>query len=607
MGSSGAPTVAKPEDAPEVILGVERSVSGKRWLSRPFDMRTALAMAQRLAVPEVVGRVLAGRGVTLDQADDFLNPTLRAALPDPSRLADMEVGAARLAEAVCRGEPVAVFADYDVDGATSAALLARFFAALGRPLRLYVPDRLNEGYGPTAEALLQLHREGIAVVVTVDCGTTAHEALRAAAEAGLDVIVVDHHAVEATLPPAAAVINPNRTDDISGQGHLAAVGVTFLLVVALNRALRARGFYADQPEPDLRQWLDLVALGTLCDLASLKGVNRALVVQGLKVMAQWTNQGLKALAAIAGLDAPPGTYHAGFVFGPRINAAGRVGEAGLGARLLASTDGAEAADMARRLDLANRARREIEAAVLQEALTQIAMQPVTVSGVTVLMAAGQGWHPGVVGIVASRLVERFNYPACVVALRDGIGTGSGRSIAGANLGAAVIAAQEAGLLRRGGGHAMAAGFSVEEDRLDDLRAFLVERLAGAVQVATSQPILHLDGTLAVGGALPSLSAVVARAGPFGMGNPEPRFAIPAARILHTSLAQGGHVRCVLGDSAHTRLSAIAFRCADGPIGQTLLRNRGAPMHIAGRLREDGRGGKQRVQLQIDDIAPVTAE
>jgi single-stranded-DNA-specific exonuclease len=597
---------ADPETPENVILGVERSVSGKKWLSRPLDVRAALAMAQRLDVPEVVGRVLAGRGVTIDQADDFLNPTLRTFLPDPSLLADMEVGAARLAEAICQNEPVAVFADYDVDGATSAALLARFFAALDRPLRVYVPDRINEGYGPTAEALLNLRRDGVAVVVTVDCGTSAHDALGAAVGAGLDVVVVDHHVVETRLPPAIAIINPNRIDDSSGQGYLAAVGVTFLLVVAINRALRTRGFYDKRPEPDLRLWLDLVALGTLCDLVPLRGVNRALVVQGLKVMAGWTNHGLKALAAVAGLDTPPGTYHAGFVLGPRINAAGRVGEAGLGARLLASEDSCEAAEMARRLDLANRARQEIESSVLQEALTQMAVHAVTDGDATVLVAAGQGWHPGVVGIVASRLVERFNCPACVVALRDGVGTGSARSVAGADLGAAIIAAREAGLLLRGGGHAMAAGFSVKEEKLGALRDFLAERLAVAVQAAARQPALYLDGTFTVGGASPALSIGVARAGPFGMGNPEPRFAIPKARILHTSVSRGGHVRCVLGDLANTRLNAIAFRCADGPLGQALLRHKGAPMHIAGRLREDSRGSKQRVQFQIDDVAPVVA-
>ncbi len=590
----------------DLILGVEHSVSGKRWLARPFDSRAALTMAQRLDVPELVGRVLAGRGVGIDQAADYLNPTLRTSLPDPGLLADMEKGAERLARAIRDNEPVAVFADYDVDGATSAALLARFFAAVGHPLRVYVPDRLNEGYGPTAEALLQLRRDGSAIVVTVDCGTTAHEALSAAAGAGLDIVVVDHHAVESQLPPATAIINPNRRDDSSGQGHLAAVGVTFLLVVAINRALRRSGFFAKRPEPDLRLWLDLVALGTLCDLVPLKGVNRALVIQGLKVMAGWTNPGLKALATVAGLNAPPGTYHAGFVFGPRINAAGRVGEAGLGARLLASEDSDEAAEMARRLDLANRARQEIEASVLQEALTQVAMQTPTSRGSAVLVAAGQGWHPGVVGIVASRLVERFNYPACVVAVRDGVGTGSGRSIAGADLGAAIIAAREAGLLLRGGGHPMAAGFSVKEERLDELRAFLSERLAVAVGTATKQPALYLDGTFTVGGASPSLSAIVARAGPFGMGNPEPRFAIRSARILHTALSNGGHVRCVLGDLAGTRLNAIAFRSADGPLGKALLQHKGAPMHIAGRLREDTRGGNQRVQLQIDDIASITA-
>lgn len=593
--------------AEEIVLGVERSVSGRRWLSRTVDGRPALEMAQRLGLPEVLSRLLVARGVGIDQVEAFLKPTLRATLPDPSLLADMDVAAERLASAVAAGQRVAVFADYDVDGATSAALLSRFFAALGRSVRIYVPDRLNEGYGPSSAAMRQLRDEGAAVVVTVDCGTTSHDALAAAAEVGLDVIVVDHHKAEATLPPALAVVNPNRPDDESGQGHLAAVGVTFMLVVAVNRALRARGFYTLRSEPDLRCWLDLVALGTLCDLVPLSGVNRALVVQGLKVMAAWSNCGLKALADVAGLGGAPASRAAGFILGPRINAGGRVGDADLGARLLACEDVAEAADLARRLDLANRARREIESAVFDQALAQLMARPDAGSAVPVLIAAGKDWHPGVVGIVASRLVERFDLPVCVVALRDGVGTGSGRSIRGVDLGNAIIAARNAGLLLRGGGHPMAAGFAVAEDRLEALRAFLADQLVGSVAVATQAPALRVDGALAIGGSSPELAAMVLQAGPFGSGNPEPRFAIGSARILHTCVVHGGHVRCMLGDHGGNKLQAIAFRSASGPVGKALLQCNGAPVHVAGRLCLDEYRDRCRTRLLIDDVASPVAQ
>ncbi|TVR80824.1 MAG: single-stranded-DNA-specific exonuclease RecJ [Rhodospirillales bacterium] len=598
---AAAPTDAAATDP--AVLGVARSLSGRRWVARSVDERLALAIAQQLDVPEVVGRILAGRGVGLGEAQTFLNPTLRQTLPDPSRLADMDKGAARLAQAIIAHEPVTVFADYDVDGATSAALLIRFFRALGRHIELYVPDRISEGYGPSAAAMARLRRDGAAVVVTVDCGIAAHDALAEAAACGLEVVVVDHHTAEFPLPEAVAVINPRRPDDSSGQDHLAAVGVTFMLVVAINRALRAQGYYGRRSEPDLRQWLDLVALGTLCDLVPLVGVNRALVVQGLKIMRRWSNRGLKAVADVAGLNEVPGPHHAGFLFGPRINAAGRVGEAGLGARLLASDDGDQAVEMARRLELANRARRDIEGTVLEQALVGIATDT---DAAGVLIAAGEDWHPGVVGIVASRLVERYHRPACVVALKDGIGTGSGRSIPGCDLGAAILAAKRQGLLLRGGGHAMAVGFSVATSELDALRRFLDSQLAESVRAARSEPTLLLDGALALGGASGGLADLVAGVGPFGIGNAEPRFALAGARVLHATPVKGGHVRCILGDAAGKRLPGIAFRSADGPVGSVLLQPDGAPLHVAGRLRGDTRRAGGRAQIHIDDVASPIA-
>src|SRR5215472_7364312 len=462
------------------MLGVERSVCGRRWCSRAGDTRIAEAISERLGLPEIVGRLLAQRGMDVDRAPGFLAPRLRDQLPDPSHLRDMEVAAARLADAVQQGETIGIFGDYDVDGATSAALLARFFAAVGAPPRIYVPDRLREGYGPNTPALLRLREEGLRVVIAVDCGTNAHLPLAEAADAGLEVIVVDHHVAEPLLPRAVAIVNPNRLDETSPHGQLAAVGVAFLLAVAVNRALRRAGWYGvDRPEPDLLQWLDLVALGTVCDVVPLTGVNRALVAQGIRVTRRNGNGGLAALAAVAGLSEPVDAYHLGFVLGPRVNAGGRVGAADLGASLLATDDAALAAELSARLDAYNRERRDIETRTLESAICLVegaAQSPVLV------FAAAEGWHPGVIGIVAARLKERYERPACVVALEGGFGRGSGRSVPGLALGPAVIAARQAGLLVNGGGHAMAAGFTVAEEKLDVLRAFLSERLGdGAAQ------------------------------------------------------------------------------------------------------------------------------
>ena len=592
-----------PDGIPTAFLGVERSLQGKRWRQRAGDDRAGLALAQRLGLPEIIGRLLAAREVGVDEAERFLAPTLRDFLPDPAHLRDMEKAVARILRAVTAGELIAVFGDYDVDGATSAALIQRFLAAIGCRVRLYIPDRQREGYGPNAPALLRLKAEGAAVVITVDCGTSAHAPLAAAAEAGLDVIVLDHHVAEPTLPPAFAIVNPNRLDESSPHGVLAAVGVAFLLVVGVNRALRLAGWYAERAAPDLLQWLDLVALGTICDVVPLTGVNRALVAQGLKLLQRRGNPGLAALADAAGLGERLDCYHAGFVLGPRVNAGGRVGEADLGARLLASDDAVETRAIARQLDALNAERREIEARVLGQAIDQVESGD---AAAPVIFVAGEGWHPGVIGIVASRLKERYNRPACVTAVNAGIGKGSGRSVAGFPLGPAMIAARQAGLLLNGGGHAMAAGFTVEAPRLRELRDFLAERAAASLGAGGIAPELGVDGLLASAAATPELVELVARLGPFGTGNVEPRFALAHQRIVRADVVGGQHVRCILADGGGpTRLKAIAFRSIEAELGPSLLQGQGRGFHLAGHLRADRWQGREEVQLIIDDAAPAS--
>jgi single-stranded-DNA-specific exonuclease len=584
------------------ILGVQRSVLGRRWVSRGGDDRLGLALAQRLSVPEIVGRMMAARGIDLDSAASFLNPTLRDLLPDPARLQDMEAAAARLVAAIRGGEKIAVFGDYDVDGATSSALLHRFFSAIGVPLRIYIPDRMTEGYGPNLPALLKLRAEGIGLVITVDCGTTAFAPLEGAAKAGLQAIVVDHHTAEPSLPVAAAVINPNRLDDTSRCGQLAAVGVTFLLVVALNRALRAAGWYGNGcAEPDLKQWLDLVALGTVCDVVPLTGVNRALVAQGLKVMARRGNPGLAALGDVARLSEMPTSYHAGYILGPRINAGGRVGKSDMGARLLSTDDANLAADLARQLDILNAERRAIEQAVLTDAIGRVERDA---RDDRFLLVAGEGWHAGVIGIVAARLKERFNRPACVAAIANGVAKGSGRSISGFDMGAAIIAARQAGLLINGGGHAMAAGFTVAEGNIEALREFVADRVK-AMAADGLMPVLTVDATLSARGASPDIAQIVERMGPFGSGNPEPRFAIPDMKVVRADVVGENHVRAVLSGSDGQRLKAIAFRSLEGGLGQALLGARNAPLHVAGHLRVDNWQGQSAVQLLLDDAAVAT--
>jgi single-stranded-DNA-specific exonuclease len=587
------------------VLGVECSVTGKRWLHRggetPEAERSALAIAQRYGVPDLVSRIMVARGIGLDDVEAFLNPTLRGTLPDPSSLQGMAATVERLSRAITTGELIGLFADYDVDGATSAALLTRFIAAAGGRSILHVPDRILEGYGPNAEALAGLRQRGAGVVVTLDCGIVAFEVLEKTAQTGLDVVVIDHHMAEPSLPRAIAVVNPNRVDESGALGHLAAVGVTFLVVIALNRSLRELGWYQGRQEPDLMGWLDLVALGTVCDVVELEGLNRAFVAQGLKVMARRGNPGLRALATVAKIDQRPEAYHLGFVFGPRVNAAGRVGEADLGARLLSSDDEAEVQHIAEALDRHNEDRKEIEASVQAEAIAQAEQ---VASDAPILVVAGDGWHPGVIGIVAGRLRERFNRPACVIAFDGATGKGSGRSIKGLALGPAVIAAHQSGLLVGGGGHAMAAGFTIKREKMDAFRTFLADRFAAEL---AGQPLfasLSLDGVLAPAGAKRQVVDALAQLGPFGSGNPEPHFAIASAKIVRADVVGQNHVRCIFTGADGGKLKGIAFRAMDSDLGPALLQHGGRPLHVAGQLRSDDWQDRQDVQLFIEDVAIV---
>ena len=590
------------------FLGVERSLTGKRWATRLGDERLALAIAQRHGLPDAICRLLAAREVGLEAVADFLEPTLRKFLPDPSHLKDMDAAVARLVRAVQAGERIVVFGDYDVDGATSSALLLRFFRAVGGNIGVYIPDRRKEGYGPNAPALLKIREEGASVVVTVDCGITAFEALAEARRAGLDLIVIDHHMAEIALPEAVAVVDPNRIDDASPHKHLAAVGVAFLLAVGVNRALREAGWYGSaRPEPVLRQWLDLVALGTVCDVVPLLGVNRALVRAGLQVMAQRRNAGLAALADVARLKEAPEAYHLGFLLGPRVNAAGRVWQSDLGSRLLSSDDPHEVGALAIRLDEFNAERRAIERDVLDQAITRIEglYGADRESLPSVLLVESEGWHVGVIGIVASRLVERYGRPAFVIGMDGAVGKGSGRSVRGVDLGASVIAARQAGLLVNGGGHAMAAGLTVARDSLPELTRFLDERIAPQLGAAPPVRELGIDAALAPAAATKELVDMVERAGPFGAGNAQPRFALTGVRVSYAQPVGEGHVRCTLVGAERGRVEAIAFRANQSALGPALLDPARPVLHVAGALRIDRFGGRETVRLQIDDAATTS--
>ncbi|MBS0548916.1 MAG: single-stranded-DNA-specific exonuclease RecJ [Proteobacteria bacterium] len=587
------------------FLDIEKSLTGRRWAARLDDERTALAIVQRHGLPDAIARLLAARNVPLDEVPDFLDPTLRKFLPDPSHLKDMDAAIARLVAAVQAGEKIVVFGDYDVDGATSSALLLRFFRAVGGNVGVYIPDRRKEGYGPNAPALLKIKEEGAHVVVTVDCGVTAYAPLKEARAAGLDLIVIDHHQAEIALPEATAVVDPNRLDDDSPHKQLAAVGVAFLLAVGVNRALRMAGWYTTaRPEPDLRQWLDLVALGTVADVVPLTGVNRALVRSGLQIMRKRGNVGLAALADVARLREEPEAYHLGFFLGPRVNAGGRVGQADLGARLLSSEDPHEVGALAMRLDELNGERRAIEREVLDQAIARIEGQygPDRAALPSVLVVESDGWHVGVIGIVASRLVERYGRPAFVIGMDGDLGKGSGRSVRGVDLGNAVLAARQAGLLVNGGGHAMAAGLTVARSALADLTAFLDGRISPQLGAAPALRELGIDAAIAPAAATQELVEMIDRAGPFGAGNAQPRFVLPSVRVSHAQTVGEGHVRCTLVGAERGRVEAIAFRAGQSELGPALLDPSRPVLHVAGGLRIDRYNGRASVRLQIDDAA-----
>lgn len=597
---------ASDVEAGGAFLGVTHSARGYVWRDRldAASAKTATAISQRHGLPEILGRVLASRGIGLDDVAVALDPTIKALMPDPSTLRDMDKGAARLAQAIIAKEPIAVFGDYDVDGACSSALMHRFLAAHGLGARIYIPDRMTEGYGPNREAIAALVQEGARLIVTVDCGTTGVEPLAAARPLGADVVVVDHHQADEQLPDVAAVINPNRQDDLSGLGNLCAAGVTFMLLVATARELRRRDFYGVQrPAPDLLGLLDLVGLATVCDVVPLKGLNRAFVAQGLKVMRQRRNAGLRALADAAGLAVPPTPYHLGFVLGPRINAGGRIGDAALGARLLACDDDVEAARVAVVLDKLNRERKQIESRMLEEAVACAEHLLDADGDLPLLLIAGDNWHKGVVGLVASRLTDRFKRPSCVIAWdENGQGTGSLRSIDGVDIGEAVREAVAAGHLLKGGGHTMAAGLTVARDGLETLRGYMAERLARATTAARAVLALTIDGALTPATVTDEFFDLLERAGPYGQGHPQPRFAFPAHRVKFAKVVGEAHVRCVLEAGDGSRLDAVAFRAAGQPVGDMLIASAGLPLHVAGHLRRDTWNGRDKRELAIEDVA-----
>jgi single-stranded-DNA-specific exonuclease len=591
-----------------LFLGVENSATGRAWRDR-LDERgavRALDIAQRHELPELLARILAGRDIETDAVAAFLDPTIKHAMPDPHVLTAMKEAAERIADAVTRGESVAIFGDYDVDGATSAALLARYLRQCGLAPLIHIPDRLFEGYGPNVEAVGALAERGATLLVCVDCGTTSIEPLVEAKKLGLDTVVIDHHQADEELPPAVAIVNPNRRDDLSGLGHLAAVGLTFMTVVALNRVLRGRGFWqAGRSEPDLLALLDDVALGTVADVVPLIGLNRAFVAKGLIALRRRERAGHVSLMDVARLTGPPEAWHLGFLLGPRINAGGRIGRADLGVKLLLEDDPIEAAKIAGELDRLNQERQAIEQGTLAQAEAEASAALGIEEKGAVVVTAAEGWHPGVVGIVAGRLKEKFGRPAFAIALEPGgIGTGSGRSIAGVDIGRAVRRAVTEGLLLKGGGHAMAAGVTLRKGALAELRAFLEATLGADVETARRSSGLMIDGAVTAAAANAELIAMIERAGPFGSGNPEPVIALPAHTVTYVEEVGQAHVRVRLKSADGSGLNAIAFRAAGQKLGVALRNSRGQRVHAAGTFALDRWQGEERVQFKLTDIAPA---
>ena len=591
------PETARP------FLDITQSVTGRAWVDRldAAASRNATAIGQRSGISDILSRILAGRNVGIEDAETWLEPTIRALMPDPSTLTAMDELAERLARAIADNERVALFGDYDVDGACSCALMARYLRHFGLDPQVHIPDRIFEGYGPNVAAMDKLIDAGASLIITLDCGTTSDGPIAHARERGADVLVIDHHLSDHELPPATALVNPNRPDDISGLSYLCAAGVTFMVLVAVNRVLRQRG---DTGLPDLLKLLDLVALATICDVVPLIGLNRAFVIRGLEVARRGDRPGLAALGLAARINGPLNPYHLGFLIGPRINAGGRIGDAALGTRLLALDDEHEAMAIAARLDELNSERQRIEVEAVEEACATAEAEIGSGEGPPVLVLASANWHPGVVGLVAARLRERFERPSFAIALNpDGTGTGSGRSMPGVDLGSAVIEAVETGLLPKGGGHAMAAGVSLRPGELGPFRAFLAEKLATSVRTARAASALKIDAALTARGATLDLLHGIERAGPFGSGNPSPVFAFPAHRARYPQIVgKGGHISFSLTSDDGARLKAIAFRAAGRALGDVLMRDSDQPLHFAGSLSLDHYQGREQVQFRLQDVA-----
>jgi single-stranded-DNA-specific exonuclease len=590
-------------DAPRPFLDVSRSVTGRAWVDRldPAATRIATAIAQRNGTSEILARVMAARGIALDDAEKYLEPTIRGLMPDPSTLTAMDGLADRLAKAVADNESVALFGDYDVDGACSCALMARYLRHFGLQPQVHIPDRIFEGYGPNIAAMDKLIDAGATLIITLDCGTTSEKPIAHARSRGADVLVIDHHLADHALPEANALVNPNRPDDISGLGYLCAAGVTFMVLVAVNRVLRQRG---DTGLPDLLKLLDIVALGTVCDVVPLVGLNRAFVVRGLEVARSGDNVGIAALALAARVSGPLNPYHLGFLIGPRINAGGRIGNAALGTELLTVDDQHHALAIAARLDDLNTERQRIEVEAVEEAVAVAELEIGSGEGPPVLVLASANWHPGVVGLIASRLKDRFERPAFAIALNaDGTGTGSGRSMPGVDLGSAVIRAVDTGLIVKGGGHAMAAGITIKPGQLGAFRAYLADALSVDVAIARAATALKIDAALTARGASIDLVKDLERAGPYGSGNPGPVIAFPAHRAKFAQVVgKGGHVSFALVSEDGARLKAIAFRAASTAIGDALLRGNDSAFHFAGSLSIDHYQGREQVQFRLTDLA-----
>lgn len=585
-------------------LDVTESFGGRFWRIQQPDEAQVRALVPHLDGSDLLARLLAPRGLSPATLDTYLSPTLKALFPDPSGFRDMDKAAELALDAILTGQRVTVFADYDVDGGTSSAILARYFRAWGRDLGLYVPDRLTEGYGPSPGAFRALKTAGAELVITVDCGAAAEEALEEADRIGLSVIVIDHHLMGRHAPPAAALVNPNRPDDTSGQGHLAAAGVVFVFVAALNRLARARGLAPPGGLPDLVNWLDLCALGTLCDMSPLQGVNRAFVRQGLRVLSQGQNTGLQALAEVAGIGRVDSVYHATFVLGPRLNAGGRVGDPWLAAKLLATDDRGEALALSERLHALNEDRKAVEAAILEQATSEAERTLMADPDCGILIAAGEGWHPGVIGIVAGRLKDRFHLPSIVIGWGEGLGPvakGSARSVRGVNIGEAISACAREGVILSGGGHAMAGGLSLAPDQLPALRDWMRDHMATFREARAAARELHIDAVLSTAAVTVETIDQIETLGPFGQAAPEPVFALSDVSITHTRRIGDLHLKCTIEDGQN-RFEALAWRVVGTPLGDGLMQPR--RVHLAGRLKVNDWQGRRRPQFEVIDAAPA---